>query len=48
MDSNVANSIGAISSLIYLIRHSLHDPAKALSYIELAEERLRAIANVSR
>ena len=44
MDRNVANSLEAISNLIYLIRHSLYDPAKTLSYVELAEERLKAIA----
>jgi hypothetical protein len=44
MDRNVANSLEAISNLIYLIRHSLYDPAKALSYVELAEERLKALA----
>jgi hypothetical protein len=44
MDPNVANSLEVISNLIYLIRHSLYDPAKTLSYVELAEERLKAIA----
>jgi two-component sensor histidine kinase len=44
MDHDIKNSLEAISNLIYLIRHSLHDPAKTLSYVELAEERLKAIA----
>jgi hypothetical protein len=44
MDRNVADSLEAISNLIYLIRHSLYDPAKTLSYVELAEERLKALA----
>jgi hypothetical protein len=44
MDRNVANSIEAISNLIYLVRHSLRDPTKALSYVELAEEELKTIA----
>jgi hypothetical protein len=44
MDHDIRNSLEAISNLIYLIRHSLHDPAKTLSYVELAEERLKAIA----
>ena len=44
MDHDIRNSLEAISSLIYLIRHSLYDPAKTLSYVELAEERLKAIA----
>jgi hypothetical protein len=43
MDRNVANSLEAITSLIYLIRHSLHDPAKALFYLDLANVRLEAI-----
>jgi len=44
MDRDVANSLEAISNLICLIRHSLYDPAKTLSYLELAEERLKALA----
>jgi two-component sensor histidine kinase len=44
MDRDVANSLEMISNLIYLIRHSLYDPAKTLSYVELAEERLKALA----
>jgi hypothetical protein len=43
MDRNVANSLEAISNLIYLIRHSLHDPAAAVNYVDLAEENLKAI-----
>jgi two-component sensor histidine kinase len=44
MDHDIRNSLEAISSLIYLIRHSLYDPAKTLTYVELAKERLKAIA----
>jgi hypothetical protein len=36
MDRNVANSLEAISNLIYLIRHSIHDPAAAVAYVYLA------------
>jgi hypothetical protein len=43
MDRNVANSLEAIANLIYLIRHSIHDPATPVAYVDLAEERLRAI-----
>jgi hypothetical protein len=43
MDCNVANSLEAIANLIYLIRHSIHDPAAAVVYVDLAEDRLRAI-----
>jgi hypothetical protein len=44
MNHSVANSLEAISNLIYLIRQSLHDPAKALIYLDLANARLEAIA----
>jgi hypothetical protein len=43
MDRDLCNPLEAIANLIYLIRHSLHDPATAVAYVELAEERLRAI-----
>jgi hypothetical protein len=45
MDSNLTNSLEAIANLIYLIRLTLHDPAVAINYVELAKERLKAIAD---
>jgi hypothetical protein len=43
MDRDLHNSLEAIANLIYLIRHSIHDPAAAVSYVDLAEENLKAI-----
>jgi hypothetical protein len=43
MNSDLRNSLEAIANLLYLIRMSLHDPAAASIYIEMAEERMRAI-----
>jgi hypothetical protein len=43
MDRDLHNSLEAISNLIYLIRHSVHDPASAVAYVDLAEENLKAI-----
>jgi hypothetical protein len=43
MDRDLRNSLEAIANLVYLIRHSLHDPAAAIAYLDLAEERLRVI-----
>jgi hypothetical protein len=43
MDRDLRNSLEAIANLVYLIRHSLHDPAAAIAYVDLAEERLRAV-----
>jgi hypothetical protein len=45
MDRNVANSLEAISNLIYLIRRSLHDPTATIAYADLADERVKAIAH---
>jgi hypothetical protein len=44
MDHDVRNSLEAIANLIYLIRHSLHDPAATIVYADLADERLKAIS----
>jgi hypothetical protein len=44
MDSDVNDSIEAIASLIYLIRMTLNDPSAAITYVNLADERLKAIA----
>jgi hypothetical protein len=44
MDSDVSNSIEAIASLVYLIRMTLNDPSAAITYVNLADERLKAIA----
>jgi hypothetical protein len=44
MDHDVRNSLEAIANLIYLIRHSLHDPAATIAYVDLADERLKAIS----
>jgi hypothetical protein len=43
MDRELRNSLEAMANLIYLIRHSLHDPAAAVSYLDLAEENLKEI-----
>jgi hypothetical protein len=43
MDRDLRNSLEAIANLIYLIRHSIHDPATAVVYVDLAEENLKAI-----
>jgi hypothetical protein len=47
MDIGVWSSLEAIANLIYLIRHSLHDPLAAIAYVDLAEERLKAIAAIA-
>jgi hypothetical protein len=44
MEHDVRNSLEAISNLIYLIRHSLHDPTATIAYADLADERVKAIA----
>lgn len=44
MDNDVRDSLEAIANLIYLIRHSLDDPAATIEYAELAEDRVKAIA----
>jgi hypothetical protein len=44
MDRDVTDSLEAIANLIYLIRHSLHDPAAAVGYVNLAEENLKAMS----
>jgi hypothetical protein len=43
MDRDVTDSLEAIANLIYLIRHSLHDPAAAAGYVDLAEQNLKAM-----
>jgi hypothetical protein len=43
MDRDLRNSLEAIANLVYLIRHSLHDPAAAIAYVDFTEERLRAV-----
>jgi hypothetical protein len=43
MDRDVTDSLEAIANLIYLIRHSPHDPAAAVGYVNLAEENLKAM-----
>jgi hypothetical protein len=43
MDRDLRNSLEAIANLIYLIRHSIHEPATAVGYVNLAEENLKAI-----
>jgi hypothetical protein len=41
MDHDVRNSLEAIANLIYLIRHSLHDPTATIAYADLADERVK-------
>jgi hypothetical protein len=43
MDRDVTDSLEAIANLIYLIRHSLHDPAAPVGYADLAEQNLKAM-----
>jgi hypothetical protein len=44
MDPDVRNSLEAIANLIYLIRHSVHDPSATIAYADLADQRVKAIA----
>jgi hypothetical protein len=44
MDRDFPDSLEVISNLLYLIRLTLHDPAAASSYVDLAEQRVRTIA----
>jgi hypothetical protein len=44
MDRNLYDSLEAIANLLYLIKVSLHDPAAASTYVEFAEERIKAIS----
>jgi hypothetical protein len=43
MDRGLGNSLETMANLIYLIRHSLHDEASAIAYVDLADENLKAI-----
>jgi hypothetical protein len=43
MPRDFSDSLEVISNLLYLIRMTLHDPAAAASYVDLAQERLRII-----
>jgi hypothetical protein len=45
MDQDVRDSLEAIANLIYLLRHSPHDPVLAIAYVDLADERMKAIAS---
>lgn len=44
MNSEFADSLEALANLLYLIRKSIDDSPKASIYVDLAEERLKAIA----
>jgi hypothetical protein len=44
MARDFSDSLEVISNLLYLIRMTLHDPAAAISYVDLAEERVKTIA----
>jgi hypothetical protein len=44
MDRDFPDSLEVISNLLYLIRLTLHDPAAASSYVDLAEQQVRTIA----
>ena len=44
MDQDVRDSMEAIANLIYLLRRSLHDPAATIANVDLADERMKAIA----
>ena len=43
MDRDFCDSLEVISNLLYLIRMTLHDPARATAYVNLAEQRVRTI-----
>jgi hypothetical protein len=43
MARDFSDSLEVISNLLYLIRMTLHDPAAAITYVNLAEERMRTI-----
>ena len=43
MDRDFSDSLEVISNLLYLIRMTLHDPARATAYVNLAEQRVRTI-----
>ncbi len=43
MARDFSDSLEVISNLLYLIRMTLHDPAAAITYVDLAEERVRTI-----
>jgi hypothetical protein len=44
MDTDFSDSVEVISNLLHLIKMTLHDPAAAASYVELAEQRVRIIS----
>jgi hypothetical protein len=41
MDRDFCESLEVIANLLYLIRRTLHDPAAATAYVDLAEQRVR-------
>ena len=43
MARDFSDSLEVISNLLYLIRMTLHDPAAATVYVDLAEQRVRTI-----
>ena len=43
MARDFSDSLEVISNLLYLIRMTLHDPATAAGYVDLAEQRVRTI-----
>ena len=43
MARDFSDSLEVISNLLYLIRMTLHDPAAATAYVDLAEQRVRTI-----
>jgi hypothetical protein len=43
MARDFSDSLEVISNLLYLIRMTLHDPATATAYVDLAEQRVRTI-----
>jgi hypothetical protein len=45
MDTDFIDSLEALANLLYLIRKSLHDSPAASPYVDLAEERIKAIAS---
>jgi hypothetical protein len=44
MNRDFPDSLEVICNLLYLIRMTLHDPAAASAYVDLAEQRVRTIA----
>jgi hypothetical protein len=45
MDTQLRNSLEALTNLLFLVRSRLHDPEAASAYLKLAEEQIKALAS---